>query len=85
MGKFVGYQKCRYWVEEFTYSHFWRLLQTLVAMLDFQISCVTGIRATRRLTRFFYCNCNDSTNVIIVIPKANLLVNTITKSESTDR
>jgi len=37
----------------------------------------------RRLA-MIYCNCNDSTNVIIVIPKVNLLVSRNTKSGCTD-
>jgi hypothetical protein len=56
------------------HSHFWRLLQTPVAILDFQFACVTRLQGTLRL-QTFYCNCNDSPNVIIGILKVNLLVN----------
>jgi hypothetical protein len=60
------------------HSHFWRLLQTLVAILDFQFACVTSLHGTMRLATF-YCNCNDSPNVIIGNLKVNLLVNRNTK------
>jgi hypothetical protein len=69
-GKFVGYQNTNIGLKISWPT--WCLVQTLVAILDFQFACVTRLQATLKLT--FYCNCNDSPNVIIGILKVNLLV-----------